>query len=189
MKPTEAAALLTIAAAFDNRKPDPDAAKAWAMALDGLRFEDCREAIVTHYRTSREWMMPADVVSGVKRMRRERLQAFGALPDPPADLDPADPAAYQRWMRETTTAIADGTYQRPETTAVGQRRDVVGELGHVGQSVDVALAVRDVRAAHAEAKRELQAAAAEEKRRQDERRAERATRHDTPPAPGEDDAA
>ena len=32
MTPAQAAALLTIAASFDNRKPDADQAKAWAMA-------------------------------------------------------------------------------------------------------------------------------------------------------------
>ena len=52
MTPTDAARLLTLAAAYDNRKPDADQAKAWAMVLDGLRFEDCCEAIVAHYRAT-----------------------------------------------------------------------------------------------------------------------------------------
>jgi hypothetical protein len=83
VKATEAAALLTVAAAFDNRKPDADQAKVWALALDGLRFIDCRDAIVTHYQSSREWLMPADVIRGVKRLRRDRRHTPGTSRTPP----------------------------------------------------------------------------------------------------------
>ena len=112
MKPTEAAALLTIAAAYDNRKPDADAAKAWAMALDDLRFEDCREAVVAHYRSTRDWMMPSDVIAIVKRIRRDRLMVFGALPDPPRDIDPDDTPAMLAWEYGVRRSIADGTLKR-----------------------------------------------------------------------------
>jgi hypothetical protein len=137
MKATEAAALLTIAAAFDNRKPDADQAKAWALALDGFRFEDCREAIVAHYRTSREWMMPADVIGGVKRLRAKRISEFGTLPDPPPELDPDDTRALAAWMRQTRAAIGDGTYEAtPDAEVTPINRDVIKELGYVGRHVD-----------------------------------------------------
>ena len=117
MKPTEAAALLTIAASFDNRKPDADAAKAWAMALDGMRFEDCRDAVVAHYRATRDWMMPSDVITIVKRVRRDRLMVFGALPDPPREIDPDNTPAMLAWETGVRRAVADGTLTRetPET--------------------------------------------------------------------------
>lgn len=57
MTPTEAAMLLTIAASYDNRKPDADQAKAWAMVLDDLRFVDAHawalqaEAVALGYDT------------------------------------------------------------------------------------------------------------------------------------------
>lgn len=108
MTPAEAAALLTVAAAFDNRKPDADQARAWAMALDGYRFEDCREAILEHYRTSRDWMMPIDVIARVRKLRNDRITAYGLLPDPPADIDPDDTEAIQRWRRNLIRAIANG---------------------------------------------------------------------------------
>lgn len=103
----EAAALLSVAAAFDNRKPDPDAATAWAAALDGLRFVDCRDAIVAHYRTSSDWLMPQMVIAGVKRIRTKRIHEYGPI-EPPVDLDPADTLAYTRWQRETLTAVGNG---------------------------------------------------------------------------------
>lgn len=107
MNTQEAAALLSIAAAFDNRKPDPDAAKAWAVVLDGLRFEDCRDAIVAHYKASSEWLMPQAVIAGVKRIRSKRLLEFGPL-TPPADMDPDDTLAYARWIHAEQEAIANG---------------------------------------------------------------------------------
>lgn len=118
MKPTEAAALLTVAAAFDNRKPDADQAHAWAAALDDLPFNDCREAVIAHYRNSREWMMPSDVRAGVKRMRRARLTEYGELPPPPRDLDPENARAYNAWLVTTTKAIADGTPPQLEPPAI-----------------------------------------------------------------------
>jgi len=108
MTPAEAAALLTVAAAFDNRKPDADQARAWAMALDGYRFEDCREAIVQHYRVSREWLMPVEVINAVKKLRNGRVIAYGLLPDPPAHIDPDDTGAIQQWRIDLTRGIADG---------------------------------------------------------------------------------
>jgi hypothetical protein len=97
-----------VAAAFDNRKPDADQARAWAMALDGLRFEDCREAIVQHYRQSREWLMPVEVIAAVKKLRNARVIAYGLLPDPPAHIDPDDTGAIQQWRVDLNRAIADG---------------------------------------------------------------------------------
>lgn len=104
MKVTEAAALLTVAAAFDNRKPDADAAQAWALALDGLRFVDCREAIVAHYRASSEWLMPSKVIAEVKRIRSKRIAEFGPY-DVPAGLDSRQ---YGEFIRATNKRIADG---------------------------------------------------------------------------------
>lgn len=169
MKPTEAAALLTIAAAYDNRKPDADQARAWAMVLDGLRFEDCRDVIVEHFKRSREWMMPADVIAGVKRMRTKRLNEFGALPNPPAHIDPDDTGAVLRWEREIREAIADGRYTREDAQpeAIASRRDI-RELGQA-KSVDAALATRPLREAHEQARRELQAAEGQRKAEREER--------------------
>jgi hypothetical protein len=130
MKTSEAAALLTICAAYDNRKPDADQAKAWGMALDGLRFEDCREAIVQHYRGSREWIMPADVFAAVRKTRTSRLE--DVAPTPPPGLDPDDTGAYARWLAVVRQAIADG--REPEEYEYAATRHI-GELRHVLRAV------------------------------------------------------
>jgi hypothetical protein len=115
MTPQEAAALLAVAAAFDNRKPDADAAAAWALALNGLRFTDCREVVVAHYRASNDWLMPSHVIAGVRRIRDKRL-ALAGDPTPPPDLTPAETIA---WLGDVRRQIADGE-PAPDPEAYGE---------------------------------------------------------------------
>ena len=126
MKPTEAAALLTIAASFDNRKPDADQAKAWAMALDGLGFEDCRDVVVEHYRKSRDWLMPADVFNGVRRLRYERIERFGYI-TPPPELDFAEEQAHIKHIRER---VAAGELTREQYDAEKAAQGLTGDRKH-----------------------------------------------------------
>jgi hypothetical protein len=104
MTPAEAAALLAVAAAFDNRKPDADAAQAWALALDDLRFIDCRDAIVAHYRLSTDWVMPAQVRAAVKRIRAKRIDEHPPLVPPPG----LDVAGELAWLAAATKRVGDG---------------------------------------------------------------------------------
>ena len=101
MNTQEAAALLAVAAAFDNRKPDADAAMAWGIALEGYEFADCRNAIVAHYRETREWLMPSDVIDNIQALRAKRMEPFGRL-TPPQHIqgDPADEMKWILWARE-----------------------------------------------------------------------------------------
>jgi hypothetical protein len=85
--PTEAAALLTVAAAFDNRKPDADAAKAWSIALGDLPFFDCRDAVVAHYRKTDDWLEDAPALT------------------PPPGLDPIETI---EWLKGARARIAAG---------------------------------------------------------------------------------
>jgi hypothetical protein len=106
MTPTEAGMLLTVAAAFDNRKPDKDAAMAWGLALGDLPFVDCRDAIVAHYSTSSEWLMPAMVSRAVRKVRRDRLEDHPPL-TPPPDLTPLETNA---WLKDARRRVADGEH-------------------------------------------------------------------------------
>jgi hypothetical protein len=141
---------------------------AWALILEDIRFVDARQAL-KELGGEQQFIHVSDIVKRVKRIRRNRVLDFGTLPDPPRHIDPDNVAQHKRWLKETTEAIADGTYQAPAPEAIeGQRRDIRA-LGQA-QSVDAALATRPLREAHAEAKRELQAADA---RREQERRERR----------------
>lgn len=112
MNLTETAKLLTMCAAFDQRTIGEADVAAWQATLDDLRFEDCREAVIAHFRNSASRIMPHDVRVAVNAMRRERLERDVEAYIP--DADPNDPAAYIEAMKARRTRIADGTErQRP----------------------------------------------------------------------------
>jgi hypothetical protein len=117
MTPAEAATLLSVAAAYDNRKPDADAAQAWALALVGLRFLDCRDVVVAHYQKSGDWIMPHHVISEVRRLREKRLHLAGD-PTPPPNLTPLETIA---WLKATRRTIADG--EQVDGTYPGELRE------------------------------------------------------------------
>jgi hypothetical protein len=101
MTPAEAQMLLGIAASYDNRKPNEEAAIAWAAALDEFEFIACREAVVEHYRESREWIMPADIVGRVRHKITERFRNFGTLIPPEEVRDDYElERKWRIWARE-----------------------------------------------------------------------------------------
>ncbi|WP_327047270.1 hypothetical protein OG320_05095 [Microbispora sp. NBC_01189] len=106
MNPSEAAVLLGIAAAFDRRTVGEVDARAWAEALADVALDDARAAVVEHYRESARWLMPADVRTRVKAMRRARLERE-VLPAPPAELCD-DVKGYKAALDRRIAQIADG---------------------------------------------------------------------------------
>lgn len=104
MTPAETAALLAVAASFDNRKPDELATDSWWRVLNKFRFEDCRDAVVEHYTSSNQWLMPADVGAIVKRRRAKRIDEHPPLVPPPG----LDDAAERAWLAEATRRVGDG---------------------------------------------------------------------------------
>lgn len=105
MNEAQAAMLLGVCSTFDNRKADEAAAKAWSVALRDVRFEDARDAVVAHYQRSADWVMPAQVIAEVRRIRARRIDAVTL--DPPAEVA-SDTAGYLRWLRRSRRAVADG---------------------------------------------------------------------------------
>lgn len=108
VRPEIAAALLSWAAAFDNREVTRTAAIAWAEALDDcVTPEDGKAAITTHARTSSEYLKPLHVNTEVRRIRKERTDRIGMDETPPAELA-ENPARALGWTREYRRAIGDG---------------------------------------------------------------------------------
>lgn len=106
MTPKDAAKLLTIASAFDNRKIAAEAAVAWAAALDGLRPVDVAAAIREHYAESTDFLMPAHLRRLVRRVRSKRIEAAAAL----MPAFPADPAEFIAARREWERLAGDGEF-------------------------------------------------------------------------------
>ena len=95
--------LLTFMASFDRRTVGRADVAAWKLAIGDLSFSDSQQAVLEHYRESREFAMPSDIRDRVKAIRMARLGAT-QLPDRP----PSDPDEYRAWLRDERKKIADG---------------------------------------------------------------------------------
>lgn len=138
---SEAAELLTRAAAFDNRTIGEADAAAWAAALDTLPLDnDTLTAVARYYsapaapgETGRRWIEPHHVRTWRSKIREERLGT--TIPA----YNPTDPTEtgneFTRRRRAQLTAIADGR-ERPtpvQALAGGPHPTVARALGNVGQ--------------------------------------------------------
>jgi hypothetical protein len=113
---------LSPAQAVDEYTPE-----AWALILRTWRYADA-EAALEVLGAEQEFIHVSHIVKRIKRLRAERLTAFGALPTPPVSIDPDDTTALQRWQAETTRAIADGTLTPSEPMALPRHVVDVAEL-------------------------------------------------------------
>lgn len=107
MTPLEAASLCKLAKsacpqqAIDEYTPD-----MWHPLLEDLRFEDARDALIDVVKRQ-PFVAPAEIRAAVKRLRGDRIVAFGPLPNPPAEVED-DPSLYSPWMGELLRRIGDG---------------------------------------------------------------------------------
>lgn len=81
MTPAETAELLGMCAAFDRRTVGRADVTAWHLVLHDVDFSDAQQAVAAHYRDHREWIMPSDVRTGVRRIRNARIEASNPLYD------------------------------------------------------------------------------------------------------------
>lgn len=94
MSPEEVIDLLSVITAYDHRTVGDGDVEAWRLALDdphvpNMGLEECVDAVVLHYRDTREWIMPSNVIQCVKAQRADVLNR--ALP-----AAKATPGAYAR---------------------------------------------------------------------------------------------
>lgn len=86
----------------------------WAPLLADVRQTDAIDAVKRLAQRQR-FFAAADIITEVKRVRRDRLERT-PIPEPPSELAD-DPAAYVTWARRITAAIADGAYTPPAIEA------------------------------------------------------------------------
>ena len=94
--------LLELISSIDRRKVGLTDRQVWEGLVGDLCAADAQAAVVAHYRESREWIMPADVRTRVKAMRRDRLERE-IVPAPPAD-----PGPFRAGLQDNIRQIADG---------------------------------------------------------------------------------
>lgn len=90
------------AQAVDDYSPE-----AWALILRNHRYADAETAL-EQLGGEQEYIHVSHIVARIKRIRRDRIDDYGTLPDPPSSLDPSDTRAYTAWLARTTRDIADG---------------------------------------------------------------------------------
>lgn len=106
MNATEAGELVALMALYDNRKAsDPDVV-AWLKVIGDLDYADSETAVLAHYRETRERIMPADVRTRVRALRRDRL-ARELPPVIPHELTD-EPGRYRAEFNAEVRKIADG---------------------------------------------------------------------------------
>lgn len=94
--------LLELIASIDRRKVGLTDRQIWEGLVGDLPAADAQAAVIAHYRESREWIMPADVRTRVKAMRRDRLERE-IVP-----RLPAEPGPYKAALEASIQEIADG---------------------------------------------------------------------------------
>lgn len=92
--------LLATCAAYDRRTIGKSDAVAWHAVTGDLPFADAQQAVFAHYAESREWIMPADVRTRVKRKQHAEAER-GRI------RQVLDPDAYRREV-----AAADDAFMR-----------------------------------------------------------------------------
>ena len=75
MNRAQVADLLNLIASTDGRKLTQQMPAAWYDILGAYTYEDCRAAVINHFQTSTEWLMPAHIIRHVKHLRKDRLLA------------------------------------------------------------------------------------------------------------------
>jgi hypothetical protein len=75
MTPSDAAIVLALCATYDRRTIGRADATAWGRILGDAEVRDALQAVDDWYAQSRDWIMPADVIAGAKRLRDARLAA------------------------------------------------------------------------------------------------------------------
>jgi hypothetical protein len=85
----------------------------WGDALRHTSFEDASHAVralVAERTAANSWVVPGDVLAGVRRLRAARVRAAlgTAAPVPPPEVPADDVGAYQAWRHTFLTALGDG---------------------------------------------------------------------------------
>lgn len=106
MNRAEAAHLLALCSAFDNRTIGDADVLAWADVLADVPFIDAKTAVKAFYGRETRRVMPADVKAGVRLIRRDRLDRADASFRYLGDPDDTD--EYARQLAAHRRAIGDG---------------------------------------------------------------------------------
>lgn len=113
MKLSEASALLSFMAAFDQRTIGEADAMAWSSVLGNISLADAQEAVRRHYKASTDRAMPAHIVAGVQKILEEAsgVPVGPGLGSEVPDADPDDLRGYMAALRAGKTVTMPGSWR------------------------------------------------------------------------------
>lgn len=109
----EANNVLTLAASFDKRTIGELDITMWQQALRGLDFEACAAAVIKHYSTTTDYLLPVHISRLVSEQLRE-LDTAHRIAEADVERQPERPAArnqrpdetHRQWMARLQTQDA-----------------------------------------------------------------------------------
>lgn len=119
MSPQEVAQVVTKIQVGDNRQVDRLVLAEWVDAIGHLQYGDAIEAVRLHRKESTEYLQPAHVIAGAKRVRQSR----NAAPEIGAPLGTGSPAPLN--MRAMTRAAKAGDWDEFRRQAAIYNRQLV----------------------------------------------------------------
>lgn len=137
----ETAALLAMVAASDRRTVGELDIEVWHDALSDLDFDDCRDAVRAHIRTSTDWLLPAHVRGGAKLAKRQRLERVEVFTP---DANPDDVPAYIEARRSGRVRTDEQLRAHDMRALTGVFRDVPAVSPAVIASARDAVPVRQL---------------------------------------------
>ena len=105
MNRQEVTALLSLMSARDGRTVGRVEVEAWFEDIGQWDFDTARQAVGRHYRTSRDFMRPYDLLQGIKLIRDERLVGVDQIMP---KADPDDVLAYRAELLQIREDVAAG---------------------------------------------------------------------------------
>lgn len=111
----ETGKLLAVIGVVDRRQSASEAEiMAWQDLLADINYDDAEAAVREHRRTSTDWIQPAHVIAGVKKIRAARLKILDDLEAYPNDIEGV---SYLDEKRALQRAVADGRMTKADIAA------------------------------------------------------------------------
>ena len=125
--------LLTLAAKYDNRRFDDATVVAWQEIFADQPYDDCRTAVVRHFASTTDYLMPVHVLRGANDLDRERRRREREASERRAQLAlGSDPTRRDRstevyaLIAELRASLPEGDpdkLRRPEWLEVDRQRE------------------------------------------------------------------
>ena len=68
--------VLAFVSLIDNRAVSEESILAWHELLKEVEFEDAKDAVTDHFKTSTEYIRPAHIIQGARMVKMDRKKEY-----------------------------------------------------------------------------------------------------------------